>query len=35
LKYTTLFFILFMTVGLSALLKIINTESNPFFYANF
>jgi hypothetical protein len=35
LKYFGLFFILFTTLGLAALFKIVSVESNPFFYANF
>lgn len=35
LKYTFLFTMLFMSIALAALHKIIAVESNPFFYANF
>jgi hypothetical protein len=35
LKYTFLFTMLFMSLALAALHKIIAVESNPFFYANF
>jgi hypothetical protein len=35
LKYTLLFFMLFMSIALAAFHSIIAVESNTFFYANF
>jgi hypothetical protein len=35
LKYTFLFFLLFTSIATASYLKIVNEESNPFFYENF
>jgi hypothetical protein len=35
LRYFVLFLMLFISIAMAALLNIISSESNPFFYANF
>jgi len=35
LRYTLLFTMLFLSIASAALLHVLATESNPFFYANF